>query len=111
VARALVYHEPIPYSGPLYDSMTVEGGAIRLHFKHADGGMVAKGGTPIGFSIAGEDRRFVWGNAKIDGDSIVVSSPEVARPAAVRYGWADNPPVNLYNKADLPASPFRTDSW
>jgi sialate O-acetylesterase len=108
-ARALAYHESIPYSGPIYDSMTIEGSAVRLRFKHTDGGLVAKGEKLVGFGIAGEDSNFVWADAKIDGDTIVVSSLQVAKPIAVRYGWADNPPVNLYNKAGLPASPFRTD--
>lgn len=111
LAQALVYHEDVPYSGPLYDSMTLEGDAIGLRFTHADAGLIAKGGKPIGFTIAGEDRKFVWADAKIEGNTIVVSSPLVRKPVAVRYGWADNPPANLYNKADLPASPFRTDSW
>jgi hypothetical protein len=62
-----------------------------------------------GFAVAGEDGRFVWAEAKIDGEDILVSSPEITAPRSARYGWADNPDVNLYNKAGLPASPFRTD--
>lgn len=108
-ARALAYHESIPCSGPIYDSMTIEGSAIRLRFKHTDGGLVAKGDKLIGFSIAGEDNKFVWADAKIDGDAIVVSAPQADKAVAVRYAWADNPPANLYNKAGLPASPFCTD--
>jgi sialate O-acetylesterase len=110
-ARALAYRESIPYSGPVYDSMTVDGGAIRLRFKHAEGGLTARGERPVGFAIAGEDRNFLWGDAKIEGDTVVVSSPQVAKPVAVRYGWAGNPQVNLSNQAGLPASPFRTDQW
>lgn len=110
-ARALAYRESIPYSGPVYDSMTVEGSAIRLRFKHAEGGLIARGERPIGFAIAGEDRGFIWADAKIEGDTVVVSSPQLKKPVAVRYGWADNPRVNLYNQAGLPASPFRTDQW
>ena len=64
-----------------------------------------------GFAIAGEDSTFVWGNAAIDGETVVVSHPDIENPQAVRYGWADNPLGNLYNKAGLPASPFRTDDW
>ncbi len=108
-ARALAYHESIPCSGPIYDSMTIEGSTIHLRFKNTDGGLVARGDKLIGFTIAGEDNKFVWADAKIDGDTIVVSAPQVAKPVAVRYGWADNPPVNLYNGVGLPASPFRTD--
>ncbi len=110
-ALAIAYGKHIPYSGPMYDSMKIEGDAIRLTFKHVDGGLVARGGELKGFAIAGDDRRFVWADAKIDGDTILVRSDKVAKPKAVRYAWADNPECNLYNKADLPASPFRTDDW
>ena len=76
------------------------------------GGLVAKGGEELkGFAIAGEDKKFVWAEAKIDGDKVIVSSDEIAEPVAVRYAWADNPVCNLYNEEDLPASPFRTDDW
>ena len=64
-----------------------------------------------GFALAGADRRFVWADARIEGEAIVVSSPTISKPVAVRYGWGDNPLVNLYNKANLPAAPFRTDNW
>ena len=75
-------------------------------------GLKTSDGGPLkGFAIAGEDRRFVWADARIDGDTVIVSSPTVLKPFAVRYGWADNPIANLYNKAGLPASPFRTDDW
>ena len=84
---------------------------IRLKFKHVNGGLVCKGEKLAGFAIAGEDKKFVWADAKIDGETVVVSSPKVEKPAAVRYAWADNPEVSLYNKAGLPASPFRTDDW
>ena len=110
-AQAQVYQKDIVYSGPLYESMKVEDGKIRLAFKHAGGGLEAKGEKLTGFSIAGEDRTFHWAEAKIDGKSVVVSSPEVAKPVAVRYAWADNPECNLYNKDGIPASPFRTDDW
>jgi sialate O-acetylesterase len=85
---------------------------VRLSFDHTKGGLVAKGGGRLkGFAVAGDDGRFVWADAVIEGNEVVVSSPEVKRPAAVRYGWADNPEVNLYNGAGLPASPFRTDDF
>ena len=100
------------YSGPLYDSMTVEGNKIRLKFKHTGGGLVAEGGKPLShFTIAGEDQKFVPATAEIDGDTVVVSSPDVAKPVAVRFGWDQNAEPNLFNKAGLPASPFRTDDW
>jgi sialate O-acetylesterase len=110
-AEALVYGEKIPYSGPVYNKMSVEGNAIRLQFTHTDGGLMAKGDNAPGFAIAGVDKKFVWGNAKIDGNTVLVSSPDVPNPVAVRYAWGDNPPISLYNKADLPASPFKTDNW
>ncbi|HUW32958.1 MAG TPA: sialate O-acetylesterase [Planctomycetota bacterium] len=110
-ARAIAYGQKIVYSGPIYDSMKIEGGKIRINFKHVGGGLVAKGGELKGFSIAGEDRKFLWANAKIDGETVVVWSAKVPRPAAVRYGWAMNPVISLYNKEGLPASPFRTDDW
>jgi sialate O-acetylesterase len=92
--------------------MKADGGSIVLSFEHIGGRLVAKGGEELkGFAIAGADKKFVWANAKIDGDKIVVSSDEVSEPAAVRYAWADNPVCNLYNEEDLPASPFRTDKW
>lgn len=111
-ALAIAYGRDIVYSGPVYRSMDTDGDTIRLHFDHVGGGLVAKGGGPLkGFAIAGEDRKFVWADAVIDGDTVVVRSDQVARPVAVRYAWANNPECNLYNKDGLPASPFRTDSW
>lgn len=98
-------------SGPQYASAEVEGNKIRLRFDYVDGGLVAKGGALTSFAIAGADRNFVWGDAVIDGDTVLVSSPSVPNPVAVRYGWADNPACNLYNAAGIPASPFRTDTW
>ncbi len=110
-ARALVYGEDIVYSGPLYDYMLIGGNTIRLHFKHIGGGLVAKGGKLEGFAIAGADREFVPADAKIAGDTIVVSSENIDKPIAVRYAWDENPVVSLYNKEGLPASPFRTDDF
>lgn len=112
IALGDAYKQPIEFSGPIYDSMTVEGNKIRLKFTHVGGGLVAKGGPLQRFAIAGDDKKWVLGDATIDGDTIVVSSADVAAPVAVRYAWAGNPAgCNLYNKADLPASPFRTDDW
>jgi sialate O-acetylesterase len=108
-ARALVYGEKIEHSGPLYDSMKASADAIELSFKHVGGGLVAKDGDLKGFTIAGEDGKFVPAKAVIKGDKIVVSADEVKSPKAARYGWVNVPDVNLYNKEDLPASPFRTD--
>jgi len=111
-ALARTYGRDVVYSGPLYRSMAIEGDKIRLRFDHVGSGLVAQdGGLLKGFAIAGKDRKFVWANAKIEGQTVVVSSAAVAEPVAVRYGWANNPICNLYNDADLPASPFRTDDW
>jgi sialate O-acetylesterase len=111
-ARSVAYGQKIVYSGPMYDSMKVEGGKVRLTFKHVGGGLVGKDGQTLkGFAIAGTDRKFVWADAKIDGDTVVVSSGTVAQPVVVRYAWANDPECNLYNKEGLPASPFRTDDW
>jgi sialate O-acetylesterase len=110
-ARAIAYGEKnLVYSGPLYDGMEVKGNSVRLRFKHTGSGLMAKDGELKGFAIAGEDRKFVWADAKLEGNVVVVSSAAIARPVAVRYGWGSNPPVNLYNKEGLPASPFRTDA-
>jgi len=101
----------VVYSGPLYKSMKARDGKIVLRFDCIGDGLVAKGGPLKGFAIAGPDRKFVWADAKIEGKTVVVSSDKVPEPVAVRYAWADNPVCNLYNTADLPASPFRTDDW
>ena len=111
-ARAQTYGEKIPYSGPMYDTYQMEGNKIRIYFKHTDGGLKTANNEIIkGFTIAGVDHKFHWADAVIEGNTIVVSSPAVAFPVAVRYAWADNPICNLYNGANLPASPFRTDDW
>lgn len=110
VALAKTYGQKIEYEGPTYDKITVEGSAIRLSFAHAKGGLISLGAGPTGFEIAGSDLKFVWAQALIDGETVVVSSPAVPKPTAVRYGWSDNPLCNLYNRADLPAPPFRTDT-
>lgn len=111
-ALSTVYGRKLESSGPIYRKMKVEGDRIRLSFNHADGGLIVKDGESLkGFAIAGEDGRFVWAEAVIKGKDVVVSSPEVKKPVAVRYGWADNPVCNLYNGAGLPTSPFRTDDF
>jgi len=108
-ARAIAYGEKIEYSGPIYEALKIEGGRAVLRFKHVGGGLVAKDGPLKGFTIAGADGNFVPAQAEIVDDTVVVSGEGVAAPVAVRYGWANVPDVNLYNKEGLPASPFRTD--
>ncbi len=109
-ALAGTYGRDVAPSGPLYDSFAQEGVAIRVRFRHA-AGLTARGGPPTGFAITADDHRWHWAEARIDGEAIVVRSPDVASPVAVRYGWANNPSCNLYNADGLPASPFRTDDW
>jgi sialate O-acetylesterase len=108
-ARAIAYGEKVEYSGPVYSSMKVEGDRAVLSFTHIGGGLIAKEGDLKGFTIAGADGSFVAAKAVIEGDKVVVSSPSVPKPAAVRYGWAKTPEVNLFNKEGLPATPFRSD--
>jgi sialate O-acetylesterase len=108
-ALGKTYEKDIVCCGPIYKSAARKGSTIVITFDHVGGGLVAKGGALKGFAIAGADKKFIWADAKIDGETIVVSSPKIKTPAAVRYAWAPNPKCNLYNKAGLPASPFRTD--
>jgi sialate O-acetylesterase len=108
-ARAIAYGQKLEYSGPVFQSMTVQGDRAVLSFTHIGGGLVAAGGDLKGFTIAGEDGTFVNASAKIDGNRVFVSSPSVTKPVAVRYGWANTPDVNLFNREGLPAAPFRTD--
>jgi sialate O-acetylesterase len=110
-ALGTTYKQPIVYSGPLYESMAVEGSQIRVRFTHTGSGLKAKDGALRGFAIAGADRKFHWASAIIEGDSVLISAPEVETPVAVRYAWADSPECNLFNAEGLPASPFRTDDW
>ncbi len=111
-ALGATYGKHIVYSGPLYDSMQINGDHIRISFKHPGTGLHAREGGPLkGFAIAGTDRKYHWANATVDGNTVVVSSPDVRAPVAVRYAWAGDPECNLVNSADLPASPFRTDDW
>ena len=108
-ARALAYGENVEYSGPLFRQATPEGEGIRIWFDHTAGGLIAKGGALQGFEIAGDDGRFVNGAAEVDGMTVVVRNAGVTAPKYVRYGWANAPVVNLFNSAELPASPFTSE--
>jgi sialate O-acetylesterase len=110
-ALANTHRRDIAWSGPWYRSMESTDQGIRLAFDHTHGALMAKGGQATGFTIAGEDRKFVTATAIIDGDTVLVSSPMVEKPIAVRYAWSANPACDLHNKAKLPAVPFRTDDW
>lgn len=110
-ARAVAYGEKIVHSGPVYKSMKIEGDKISLSFNHIGDGLEARGGELKGFIIAGDDKVWREAKAEIKGKSVIVSSPDVPKPVAVRYAWIKYPTCNLYNKEGLPATPFRTDDW
>lgn len=97
--------------GALFAGATAVGGAMRVTFTRAHQPLSLRPGTPTGFAVAGADRVWRHATARIDGDAVVVSAPEVPAPVAVRYGWAENPPVTLWDAAGIPASPFRSDDW
>ena len=106
-ARVLSYGEDIEYSGPIFRQATPEGAAIRAWFDHAKG-LTAKGGDVTGFEVAGSDGKFSPAAATIEGATVVATSPAVAEPLFVRYGWASSPQCNLFNGEGMPASPFRS---
>jgi len=111
-ALAQTYGKDMTPSGPLYQSHNIKDRKVYITFDYADGIMAKDGKLEKEFAIAGEDKKFVWAEAKISKDGkVIVSSKKVKKPVAVRYGWADNPKCTLYNGAGLPASPFRTDDW
>jgi len=111
LAEAQVYHQDVPYSGPVYKSVRIDGSAVHISFDHS-GGLNAKGGPDLkGFTLAGADRVYYAAEGKIDADEVLLTSPQVPQPVAVRYDWAGGPNGNLYNQVDLPAFPFRSDDW
>ena len=135
LALANDYGRKVVSSGPTFESYKIGHGNIRVRFSSVADGLIAvpsgtfsearygadamdydlvkraERGEVTGFQIAGADKVWHWASAVIDGDEVIVSSPEVSHPFAVRYGWADNPVCNLFNSAGLPAYPFRTDDW
>ena len=106
-----VYGKKQVDSGPIYQSHKVEGNQIRIFFEPKNSRLVMEAFSLPGLMIAGEDKKFVMAQARVDGNSLIVYSSEVPKPVAVRYGWSDVPLPGLSNEAKLPASPFRTDSW
>jgi sialate O-acetylesterase len=110
-AENIAYGRKVEYMGPAFDSLRQGNGTLRLRFTHAMGGLVVHGKTLVGFEIAGEDQQFSSADAKVEGAEVILSSARIAKPVAARYAWANDPPCNLYNKAELPAPPFRTDDW
>ncbi len=108
LALSETYGKPGESSGPMFRDSSVQDGKVRINSTHVGGGLVAKDGALRQFAIAGDDGRFVWADAVIEGESIIVSSPAVSHPTQVRYAWADNPAgANLFNSEGLPAAPFR----
>jgi len=110
-ALAKHYGKNVAYSGPALASVERLPGSIRLRFANTDGGLVMQGAKLEEFEIAGEDRKWCWADAQIEGNTVVVSSPAVPNPKEVRYAWQSNPAATLFNGAGLPAVPFRTDTW
>jgi sialate O-acetylesterase len=110
-ALAKYYGKNVAYSGPTLESVERLPGSIRLHFTHADGGLVVKGDKLEEFSIAGDDRKWLWADARVEDGTVVVSSRSVSNSTQVRYYWQSNPAATLFNGADLPAVRFRTDTW
>ncbi|MHB1936687.1 MAG: sialate O-acetylesterase [Acidobacteriaceae bacterium] len=110
-ARAIAYGEQIEYAGPMFRQVTVEGRSLRVWFSHTGSGLISKNGTLRGFEVAGADQKYFPAQAAIDGETVLVSSASVAVPVTVRYGWAANPDCNLYNGANLPASPFQATAF
>lgn len=110
LAERMVYGRGVVASGPTFKSVEIQGGQMRIAFDHAEPGLVVKGEKPEGFILAGADGKWHVAEAKVDGTSVVVSSPGVPQPKFVRYGWSNSPACTLYNAAGLPAVPFRTDT-
>jgi sialate O-acetylesterase len=111
LARATVYGEKIEANGPTYDNLQIDGNKAILTFSHVGQGLALRGDKLTGFTLAGADGQFQSATAEIKGDQVVVTCDKVKEPKAVRFGWANYPVVNLWNKDGLPASPFRTDNW
>jgi sialate O-acetylesterase len=111
LARNIAYNQPVVANGPTYKSMQIDGNRVILNFDSVCSGLECRGDKLTGFAIAGDDRKFVNAQAEIHGNTVVVSAPGVDKPVAVRFGWANYPVVNLWNKDGLPATPFRTDDW
>lgn len=111
-ARAKVYGQKLPWSGPQYESRALRDGEVVIRLQHAEGLKTTDGGAAVkGFAIADETKHWQWAEARIEGSQIIVSHSSLQKPVAVRYAWANNPEVNLINGAGLPAAPFRTDDW
>ncbi|MBS1727224.1 MAG: 9-O-acetylesterase [Armatimonadetes bacterium] len=111
IAMRKDYHRDVEWQGPRFDSMSISGSKVTVTLSHAGGLKTTDGQAPRAFAVAGEDKKWHWATATIDGSTVVLTSADVPNPVAVRYGWQDNPLVNLVNSDGLPAMPFRTDKW
>jgi sialate O-acetylesterase len=134
IALAKTYGKAVEFSGPLCVGAGFKGGKVIHQYNNLAGGLLAKqlpaeyqsdtlkpdkkplarnspGSQVEGFALAGADHKWVWADATIEGSTVSVSSPSVPNPVAVRYAWTDFPICNLYNGAELPAAPFRSDDW
>lgn len=105
-AQRLVYHQPVTYQGPEVASVSVEGQRVMITFSSAEGGLHTNTSLKKSFAIAGQDGKYVWANAQIKGNQVMLQHPDITKPVKVRYAWADNPAAGLYNRAGLPAPPF-----
>ena len=108
-ALPILYGKKVPYEGPTLDKHEIKGSQIILKMKNIDGGMRVRGDALKGFAIAGADKKWVFANARIDGDTIILNHDSVKEPMHARYGWANNTVGNLFNGEGLSAGPFRTD--
>jgi hypothetical protein len=109
-ALAKAYNqEKIASSGPLFASHEVKVKEVIIRFTNTNGGLKSSGPELKGFAIAGADKKWKFANARIEGETVIVSSPDVSAPLMVRFAWADNPIATLFNGAGIPAAPFRTD--
>jgi len=106
IAQARIFDKPVEYSGPVCKTASLEGDTVRIRYDHLGGGLVVKGDKLEGFALAGSDRKWVWADAKIDGEDVLVSCPQVEAPKFLRYDYVDVPRYCLWNKAGLPAAPF-----
>lgn len=113
LAQKVAYHDSLICSGPYFESMQIRGSSVSINFENKGSGLVSmnKYGYLQGFQVAGADKRFYWATALFDRDKVVVFSPHVKHPVAVRYAWGDNPEADLFNREGFPAVPFRTDNW
>ncbi len=110
-AKHIAYNESVVYSGPQFVNMNIKESMIELSFKHEGAGLKSNCDTLKGFAVAGEDKKFYWATAQIEGNKVIVTCKDVTKPVSVRYAWASNPDACLFNKEGLPAIPFRTDDW